>query len=95
MYFVEKRHFSGSWYWTWYNSSQQAAKRGAQGKELFDTTTATEILPLINFVTILTLSSHQLHHCDHVDGVQDVGKGIKHGVVGTLKKPGEFAQVIK
>ena len=48
MYFVEKRHkrhFSGSWYWTWYNSSQQAAKRGAQGKELFDITTATEILP--------------------------------------------------
>ena len=27
--------------------------------------------------------------------LQDVGKGIKSGVVGTLNKPREFAQVIK
>ena len=49
----------------------------------------------ITFVTILTLSTTNFIIVDHVDGVQDVGKGIKHGVVGTLKKPGEFAQVIK
>jgi len=35
------------------------------------------------------------HNKQPKEVLKDVGKGIKHGVVGTLKKPGEFAQVIK